>query len=53
MADTAYKGASSSDPHSADLVEKFDLNDPFLRANPVLLALAERLNDDFVPMAIG
>lgn len=47
MGDTAYKGASSSDPNSADLVEKFDLNDPFLRADPILLALAERFNDDF------
>ena len=47
MGDTAYKGASSSDPNSADLVEKFDLNDPVIRANPVLLALASRFNDDF------
>jgi hypothetical protein len=47
MGDTAYKGASSNDPNSADLVEKFDLNDPLLLANPALMALAERFNDDF------
>lgn len=47
MGDTAYVSASSTDPNSAPLLSKYDLDDPAFNNQADLYALAERFNDDY------